>query len=447
MAPAKKNKSKILYSTLPKTGGGGVGMKFRQPGETTKEMAKGTRPCAEATTVQQILLMMIVHLCRKVVYGLDISYRIGMYVLGTLLISVMADYRSTAPERKSKSYFADESNFLNQYFVKLGWGWTITVVGAFVYFTSKTYGCGRINIIRNNLMRLVIATAVWYSFTSLFDLIEEKTGLCESRKFRQKEGCLEAGLRWKGFDISGHSFILIWSNFVIFEEGKAYVGWERIKDFLRNEEHRRTQTVNDEEAETALTKLKNDEFLHLRSNYTAATPYVRILFCLMAVFMILWDFMLICTVFYFHIMIEKVVASGVAVVLWFFFYKFAYKQPLSPGLPGEGLFKYVSFTDAASKTCRRHSMRSPHTKNNSSGGNNTKWSSKEEVPKFMGMPLYALKDYKEAEVEDLGPVDQGVSGASIDRNNIVRPLGRARSRSSSRARMSKSSINSLNYKW
>ena len=35
------------------------------------------------------------------------------------------------------------------------------------------------------------------------------------------------------------------------------------------------------------------------------TPLVRLLFCLMAVLMILWDFMLLITVLYFHMMIEK----------------------------------------------------------------------------------------------------------------------------------------------
>ena len=32
--------------------------------------------------------MMIVHICRKVIYGLDVSYRICIYVLGVLMISV-----------------------------------------------------------------------------------------------------------------------------------------------------------------------------------------------------------------------------------------------------------------------------------------------------------------------------------------------------------------------
>lgn len=42
-----------------------------------------------------------------------------------------------------------------------------------------------------------------------------------------------------------------------------------------------------------------------RSEYPVRTPLVRLLFCLMAMLMILWDFMLLITVLYFHMMIEK----------------------------------------------------------------------------------------------------------------------------------------------
>ena len=38
-------------------------------------------------------------------------------------------------------------------------------------------------------------------------------------------------------------------------------------------------------------------------------------------------------------------ASGAAVLVWFGLYKFIYKQSFSPGLPGEGLFKYVIWKD------------------------------------------------------------------------------------------------------
>ena len=77
-------------------------------------------------------------------------------------------------------------------------------------------------------------------------------------------------------DISGHCFLLIWNNLFILEEAKAYLGWERIKDMLRNEEHKRLSTdlsaSGDSNEKTSLSKLKNEEFLHLRANYKSYTP-------------------------------------------------------------------------------------------------------------------------------------------------------------------------------
>ena len=125
---------------------------------------------------------------------------------------------------------------------------------------------------------------------------------------------------------------------MLWQEGKAYLGWEKIKDFLRNEEHGRVNPDN-EKRETPLGKLKYEEFIHLRKFYPKNTPWVRAVFCLLAAIISLWDFMLLCTVLYFHMMIEKVVASGLAVLSWFALYKFFYRQDFSPGLPGSGPFK------------------------------------------------------------------------------------------------------------
>jgi len=389
--------------------------------------------------------MMFVHLCRKVIYGLDVSYRICIYILGVLMISVVSDYKSGA---SSKSFWANPNNFLNQWLVKLGWFWTLCLLGSFVYLTSLTYSCGRTNIIRNNLVRLGIATGVWFGFTTFFNMVEQKSGVCEIIKHHRKESCLASGHHWKGFDISGHCFLLIFSNLVILEEGKAYLGWERIKDFIRNEEHRRVSDDQDR-ADTPLTKLKNEEFRHIRSEYPKRTPYVRLIFCLMAILMMFWDLMLLVTVLYFHMMIEKVVASGLAVLSWFALYKFFYTQDLSPGLPGSGIFKYVVWKDPVTnlnrKTCAKHRVAE------------NKWSSKDEVPKFMGMPLYALKDYKEEKVPDdlhedevmylngmggkrgsMSSMSQGVDRLVRGRQGSisdVRGTGRARSRSQSRSRV------------
>jgi len=447
VATKKKEKSKIIWtSTVSQSpSSGSVAMKFRPPKETPKEATKGKLPCAEAVSVQQVILMMVVHICRKVIYGLDVSYRICIYILGTLMISVVSDYKTSAA---SRSYLANPNNFLNQWFVKIGWFWTCLVVGSFIYLTSHTYSCGRFNVIRNNIVRLGIATGAWFCITSLFDMVEHKSGMCDITKYHKKETCLASGNNWKGFDISGHCFLLIFSNLVMLEEGKAYLGWERIKDFIRNEEHRRVNTDQDK-SDTPLTKLKNEEFLHLRNEFPKRTPYVRFLFCLMAMLMIFWDFMLLITVLYFHMMIEKVVASGVAVLTWFALYKFIYMQSLSPGLPGDGAFKYVIWKDPVSNLNRNK----PCTKHRAA---ESKWSSKDDVPKFMGMPLYALKDYKEEKIkEDLTEEEVFyMNGLGAKRNSMstmssmdklvrgrqgsitdVRGMGRGRSRSQSKTRI------------
>ena len=82
-------------------------------------------------------------------------------------------------------------------------------------------------------------------------------------RYHRREACIAGGHLWRGFDLSGHCFLLIFCNLVMHEEGKAYLGWEKIKDFLRNEEHKR---VNDDSnrSDTPLSKLKNDEFLYIR---------------------------------------------------------------------------------------------------------------------------------------------------------------------------------------
>ena len=40
---------------------------------------------------------------------------------------------------RSRSYFANSDNVLNQWFVKLGWFWTGLLVANFIYWTSNTY--------------------------------------------------------------------------------------------------------------------------------------------------------------------------------------------------------------------------------------------------------------------------------------------------------------------
>lgn len=420
---------------------GGTGMKFRPPVEINRQNSTGTKPLAEAATVPHILGMMVVHVARKILYGFETSHKIGLYVIGTLILSVLGDFSS----HSSRNYFAQQDNFFNIYFVKCGWGWTILVTGLFVVATSFTYSCGNVNVIKNQMIRLVIATAVWYGLTGLFFIIEENSGICNVTKFLNKEECLSGGYRWKGFDISGHCFLLVWNNLFIIEEAKAYLGWEKIKDMIRTEEHRRLSTdISAMEQEVnVLSKLRLEEFLHLRKNYINYTPHVRFLFCLLSALCLLWDVMLICTALYFHIMIEKVVASCAAVLIWFVLYRVIYIHPWSPGLPGEGPFKYINCKVKQQMTKKEASRK--FQENHPSN----KWSAKDDVPKFMGMPLYAAAQSKrEAELQAEAEAE-AASGrkASVEANNVVRPLRRGRSRSASSNRLSASNKSLLNSKY
>ncbi len=61
--------------------GGGMAMKFRPPVETSRSSATGKRPVAEAASVAHVVGMMVVHLARKVLYGVDISMKVRVHFL------------------------------------------------------------------------------------------------------------------------------------------------------------------------------------------------------------------------------------------------------------------------------------------------------------------------------------------------------------------------------
>ena len=275
---------------------GNLGMKFRPNQDFGGGPGTGSRPLAEAASVGHIMAMMVVHLARKVLYGIDISHKVGLYIIGTLLLSVVSDFGTRASH-----YLTQNDNLMNLYFVKVSWGWTMITTGLFNLITSVTYGCGNIQVVKNQLLRLMVATSVWYGVTGTFMLIEDAFGICQTSRFQDKLACIRHGFKWKGLDISGHCFLLVWNSLFMIEEAKAYLGWEKIKDMLRNEEHLRLSTdINNDLEPTPLSKLSLPEFLVLKKNYKVYTPWVRLAFVIMAALTLIWDVMLVCTALYFH---------------------------------------------------------------------------------------------------------------------------------------------------
>ena len=95
------------------------------------------------------------------------SHRVGAYVVGSLLISVVSDF-STKGSAQSNSFFADKNNWINLRMVKWGFGWTLVLLTPFVAVISQTVGCGseggvggKNALLKSSLARLGVALACW----------------------------------------------------------------------------------------------------------------------------------------------------------------------------------------------------------------------------------------------------------------------------------------------
>jgi hypothetical protein len=328
------------------------------------EPPKGTRPLPEPYSVQNILLFILQHGCKKLLF-FDIRKRILVYFGVVFFLSLVVDFIPTP-----KTYFARKDNFINQYFVKIAWGWTLITSIPFVALTSFTYCCGRNDRVVKHCSRLLIATCFWYFWTNLYVFFENSYGKCSLKGYGTKSSCLGKGAYWQSIDISGHCFILIYSSLILIEEARVIVSWESITDLIRDEEHARS--ISDKSARTnPLRSLQESDFLALKDYYTKFTPYIRILFFGITALTVVWDLMLLTTILYFHNMLEKLVACTAAVFTWYFTYKFWYPTPkILPEMPGQGLFKYKDIRVPKENKVRNRTS-----------------NAKVPGPTFMGMPL------------------------------------------------------------
>uniref|UniRef100_A0A0K8TSM9 Putative inositol phospholipid synthesis protein scs3p n=1 Tax=Tabanus bromius TaxID=304241 RepID=A0A0K8TSM9_TABBR len=349
-------------------------MNFRPSNtETPRNETKGTRPTATPTSVREVLLMMILHICKKFIF-FDTNLKVGLYLCSLFLVSLIGDFMPFP-----RTYFARSDNLFNVYFVKMGWAWTLVLSGPFLFMTSYTLCCGNTQkLLKQHLPRILIATGFWFVWTKLFNIVETSYGRCSARSFYTKSSCLKAGHLWYGFDISGHAFILIYSSLVLIEEAKPIIKWESIREHLRNEEHNRN--IAEPSSSNPLRNLTDTEIKMLKTLYEKYTPAIRTLFIGMAALQLLWDVMLISTMLYYHRMVEKVLSGIIAVLTWFFTYRAWYPSTFLPDPAGRGNFIYQRDTRPPVTLRRQPSL----TPNNPTPVNIARG----QVPKFMGMPLY-----------------------------------------------------------
>jgi hypothetical protein len=157
------------------------------------------------------------------------------------------------------------------------------------------------------------------------------------------------------------------------------IGWDNIKDHLRLEDHnRKTQEVS---SSNPLRNLNNEEISMLKILYQKYTPIVKLLFFGITILQLLWDIMLVCTMLYYHRMVEKVVGGIIAIITWYFTYHFWYpSKSLLPDGAGKGTFNYQQKAAQPTLAARRNSLIMTKAKPSTSAT---------EQPKFMGRPIYS----------------------------------------------------------
>lgn len=182
---------------------------FNTRSDTSRNEAKGTKPTCEPTSIKDVLLTAVLHLCKKAIFY-DVRLKVAIYLLSLFLISLIGGERDQRSHDRvqfliefficfldfapfPRTYFARSDNVFNQYFVKIGWFWTLFVSSPFLYFTHMVLCCGDIKrVLRYHLPRLAIATIFWFFWTTAFNYIENAYGLCNIKGYSSKRGCLKA---------------------------------------------------------------------------------------------------------------------------------------------------------------------------------------------------------------------------------------------------------------
>lgn len=347
-----------------------------RPTSTVQDDRGGTRPIAEPSSVGLILVTTLIHICKKsLLYDPKLK---SVIYFGVIFVgSVIADVLPIP-----KTYFSRSNNIFNRFFIKWAWGWLLTTAGPWIIMTAYTIGCGKRSVIIKHIVRLVIATVAWMIWMNIFHFIETNYGQCldtKDRSLQTKSKCLQAGKFWSSLDISGHSFIIIYSSLILSEEAYSLVGWEGIRDFIMNEEYNRKSST--EASNGCLRNLSDEDLDFLKKAYKALTPYLRGIFIVMTIQQIIWDVMLAATILYYHIMIEKFLGAVAAILTWYVTYYWLFRTPhLGMVLPGEGIFKYNKLTGKDRAWVQDSLNKTPKRSLSNKG------------PTFMGMPLRTGKE-------------------------------------------------------
>lgn len=188
-----------------------------------------------------------------------------------------------------EDYKVDKRNILNEWFVKIGWFWTNALIIPLLFLTIRVDDRETVSLA---IFRIVSSTVLWYTSINLFQYIDTNTG----------------------FDISGHTFLLMFSNLIITSEIKL------------------SEQLNSKSNEKS--KSNSSEILKFREQKAQSLFVIRIVLLVLTA---LWDFMLLQTALYYHTILQKAIAGIWAIGSWYILHTFFYhKSSREAGALGRG---------------------------------------------------------------------------------------------------------------
>ncbi|XP_072169400.1 acyl-coenzyme A diphosphatase FITM2-like [Diadema setosum] len=205
------------------------------------------------------------------------------------------------------SYFSNKRNVLNQKFVKWSWGWTLCFMTPYLILLSWARFPGQIIPAVRSLLRLAVLTASWYFWVEIVMFhVHENTGTCsiDPKTHSASLACRQAGGVWDGFDISGHSFLLVLIILTIHEELAPF--WQ----------HHESQGVKFVFPNRSSTEMEEHPILSVvfKLGLYATTIVISLMQSLSVI-------MVIATSLYFHTMSHKVLGTAIALLTWFATYR------------------------------------------------------------------------------------------------------------------------------
>ncbi len=303
-----------------------IGMRTRprsasQPTIISRKTSKSLDlPSSLTSDIFRILHNVILAICRRIIFApptLKILVYFSLIIIGPFL----RDFHFL-----SNTSLSSKANILNKYIATIGWTWSIFLLIPFVYLTSLIYTRGHYGMIIRHLIRLLIATTIWYIITSLFIRIEALTGMCKPTNLRgiTSRFCRASRYQWQ----EGHTFFLLYAILVINEEVKLYgENWKKIED-----------------ASKISIGTKNNSLNINQNRIKMFSIPIGILYIALAVLTILWEFMLLSTVLYLYNILHKLIATSFAVFFWFITYRIWYRQNsrsnIAPCSPGDGFITF-----------------------------------------------------------------------------------------------------------